>query len=72
MPGIRDLAIFVPTTTMTDRQTDCFTPCACAWGNNGQLMLQDKDPDARKEYRCITSVCVAMNHDKELLRVSPE
>ena len=35
MPRMRDLAIFVPTTTTmtTDRQTDCFTPCACAQGN---------------------------------------
>ena len=36
-PRTRDLAIFVPTTTTTtttDGQTDCFTPCACAWGNN--------------------------------------
>ena len=22
------------TTTMTDGQTDYFTPCACTWGNN--------------------------------------
>ena len=35
MPRTRDLAIFVPTTMMTmttDRQTDCFTPCACVRG----------------------------------------
>ena len=30
MPRTRDLAIFMPTTT--DRQTDCFTPCACTQG----------------------------------------
>ena len=38
MPRSRDLAIFVPMTMMTmtttDGQTGCFTPCACAWGNN--------------------------------------
>ena len=34
---------------------------------NGQLMLQDKGPDAGKEYGCVTSVEVAMNRDKELL-----
>ena len=39
---------------------------------NGQLMLQDKGPDAGKEYGCVTSVEVAMNRDKELLRVSSE
>ncbi|MCG8627030.1 MAG: hypothetical protein MJE68_34150 [Proteobacteria bacterium] len=38
MPRTRNLVIFVPTTTTTtmttiDRQTDCFTPCACARGN---------------------------------------
>ena len=33
IPRSPDLAIFV----LTDRQmdkTDCFTPCACAWGND--------------------------------------
>ena len=35
MPRTQDLAIFVPTTTTTtDGQTDCFTPCACARGND--------------------------------------
>ena len=36
MPRTQDLVIFVPmttTTTTTDRQTDCFTPCACTRGN---------------------------------------
>ena len=44
----RNLAIFV-VTTIDDRQleTDCFTPCACARGNNGkaakhQRMTGDK------------------------------
>ena len=31
MPISRDLAVFVPTDD--NRQTDCFTPCACARGN---------------------------------------
>ena len=30
MPRSRDVAIFVPTTD----KNDCFTPCACARGNN--------------------------------------
>ena len=30
MPTSQHVAIFVPMTT--DGQTDCFTPCACAWG----------------------------------------
>ena len=30
-PKTLDLAIFVLTTD--NRQTNCFTPCACAWGN---------------------------------------
>ena len=38
VPASQDLAIFVPTTTTTtmttDGQTDYFTPCPCAWGNN--------------------------------------
>ena len=32
MPTSRDLAIFVPMTTTTDRQTDYFTPYACMQG----------------------------------------
>ena len=43
MSRLRDLAIFVPTTTTrtttTDRQTDCFTPCACARGNEHYIIL---------------------------------
>ena len=39
---------------------------------NGQLMLQDKGPDAGKEYGYVTSAEVAVNRDKELLRVSLE
>ena len=35
-------------------------------------MLQDKGPDAGKEYGSVTSAEVAMNRDKELLRVSLE
>ncbi|MCG8621392.1 MAG: hypothetical protein MJE68_05230 [Proteobacteria bacterium] len=35
---MRDLAIFVPTTTtITDGQTDCFTPCTCVRGKNMQV-----------------------------------
>ena len=36
MPKSPDLAIFVLTDKQVNRQTngtDCFTPCACAWGN---------------------------------------
>ena len=42
MPRTRDLAIFVPTTTptTTDGQTDCFTPFACARGNELQASVQ--------------------------------
>ena len=36
MPTYQDLAIFVPTTMTTDRQTDYFTPCACAQVNINQ------------------------------------
>ena len=37
VPRLPKQVIFVRTmTTMTttDIRTDCFTPCACAWGNN--------------------------------------
>ena len=37
---------------------------------NGQLMRQEKGPDAGKEYGYVTSVEVATHRDKELLRVS--
>ena len=37
MPTSRDLAIFMPSTT-TDRQTNYFTPCACALDNNNNIL----------------------------------
>ena len=43
IPRTRDMVIFVPTTTMTttitDRQTDCFTPCACVLGNEATCSI---------------------------------
>ena len=39
MPISRDLVIFVLTTD-DNRQTDHFTPCACAWGKYTTVVLQ--------------------------------
>ena len=31
------------TATMTNGQTDCLIPCACAWSNHDQLCATDLD-----------------------------
>ena len=58
-PISRDLAILVPmtmttvTTMTTDGQTDCFTPCTCARGNNytravWDIILSEIEPNQIK------------------------
>ena len=37
-PRSPKLPIFMQTTTTTDIQTDCFTPCTCAWDNDKSLL----------------------------------
>ena len=58
VPRSSKLAIFV-LTTMTDIQTDCFTPCACVRGNH-IIFLHRWDCNA-KEYKDQTQLhpCVA-------------
>ena len=38
MPRSPQLHVTIFMKTMTDIQTDCFTPCACAWGNKGLFL----------------------------------
>ena len=40
----------MPTTTMTDRQTNYFTPCACAQGNNGTTWNDCRTVETFSEY----------------------
>ena len=39
MPRTQDLAIFVPTTTTRDGQSDHLTPCACVQGKKLQTIV---------------------------------
>ena len=41
MPRSPDLAIFVMTTDRQTDKSDCFTPCACARGNETLNLKQD-------------------------------
>ena len=69
MPRSPKLAIFVlmMTTMTTDRQTDRFTSCTCAWGNN--LITRQKysvspinicDSMVRRDHIVLSSICTSI------------
>ena len=59
MPRSRDLVIFVPPPTMTDK-TNCFTPCACARGNDVSHRGMYTVDQLTRELSLAKSACISL------------